>query len=92
MNTPYQKAINAKLSEIGITLFGVADLKVIPTLPDKDGNRFPRAVSFARRMDPLIMAAIKERELRSVPQSPQLRHLRSRLSFWALIQPFIEFA
>jgi epoxyqueuosine reductase QueG len=59
INSLYQNAISAKLSGFGITLFGVADLDGIATLPDKDGNSFPRAVSFARRMDPFIIAAIK---------------------------------
>jgi epoxyqueuosine reductase QueG len=51
--------IAAKLSEFGITLFGVADLSGLTTLPDQTGRSFPRAVSFARRMDPVIMEGIK---------------------------------
>lgn len=51
--------IAAKFAEFGIALFGVADLTGIDTLPDKSGNSFPRAVSFARRMDPAIMTGIK---------------------------------
>ncbi|MBW2410259.1 MAG: hypothetical protein JRF72_10705, partial [Deltaproteobacteria bacterium] len=49
--------IAAKLSEFGITLFGVADLSGLTTLPDQTGRSFSRAVSFARRMEPAIMSA-----------------------------------
>ncbi|MGD8519720.1 MAG: 4Fe-4S double cluster binding domain-containing protein [Desulfobacterales bacterium] len=56
---PFLRKIAAKLSEFGITLFGVADLDGVSTLPDQTGHSFPRAVSFARRMDPAIMAGIK---------------------------------
>ena len=43
-----------------ITLWGVADLKPFPTPIDPDGNRFPRAVSFAIPMTPQIMDSIPE--------------------------------
>ena len=48
-----------KLSNHGVTLFGVADLNGISTLPDQSGHSFPRAISFAVRMDPDIMASIQ---------------------------------
>jgi len=55
----FHHKIAAKLFEFGVTLFGVADLKSISTIPDQTGRSFPRAVSFARRMDPAIMASIQ---------------------------------
>ena len=58
--TSSHNTIAAKLSEFGITLFGVADLSGLTTLLDQTGRSFSRAVSFARRMDPAIMSSIKE--------------------------------
>ncbi len=58
--TSSHNTIAANLSEFGITLFGVADLSGLTTLPDQTGRSFSRAVSFARRMDPAIMSSIKE--------------------------------
>jgi hypothetical protein len=55
----FHRKIAEKLSNHGVTLFGVADLKGISTLPDQSGHSFPRAISFAVRMDPDIMASIQ---------------------------------
>jgi len=54
----FYRQLSAKLSKFDITLWGVADLTGISTLPDHSGHSFPRAISFARRMDPSIMAGI----------------------------------
>ncbi len=43
----------------GISLWGAADLREFPTPADATGGRFPRAVSFAVRMDPGIMRSIR---------------------------------
>ena len=55
----FHRRIAAKLADFSITVFGVADLNGIATLPDQTGRSFLRAVSFARRMDPAVMAGIK---------------------------------
>ena len=56
LNTSYDSAIGAKLAEFGIMLSDEG----IATLPDQAGLSYPWAVSFARHMDPAIMACIKE--------------------------------
>ncbi len=43
----------------GITLWGTADLRGFPTPADGTGSAFPRAVSFAVRMDPGIMRSVR---------------------------------
>ncbi len=43
----------------GVDLFGIADLRDIPNLADDKGRSFPRAISFAVRMNPEIMARVK---------------------------------
>jgi len=42
-----------------IVLWGAADLRRFSTPVDRDGNRFPRAVSWAAPMTPAIMAGIR---------------------------------
>jgi hypothetical protein len=37
----FHRKIAAKLSDYGATLFGVADLNGISTLPDQSGHSFP---------------------------------------------------
>jgi epoxyqueuosine reductase QueG len=56
----FHRKIAEKLSNHGVTLFGVADLNGISTLPDQSGHSFPRAISFAMRMNPDIMASIQD--------------------------------
>jgi epoxyqueuosine reductase QueG len=55
----FHRKIAEELSKHGVTLFGVADLNGISTLPDQSGHSSPRAVSFAIRMNPNIMASIQ---------------------------------
>lgn len=43
----------------GIALWGTADLRGFPTPADGTGSGFPRAVSFAVRMDPGIMRSVR---------------------------------
>ena len=59
IDSSYHRKITEELSNYDVTLFGVADLNGIATLADHSGQSFPRAVSFAVRMDPDIMASIK---------------------------------
>jgi hypothetical protein len=40
----FHRKIAEKLSNHGVTLFGVADLNGISTLPDQSGHSFPRAL------------------------------------------------
>jgi epoxyqueuosine reductase QueG len=56
----FHRKIAEKLSNHGVTLFGVADLNGIATLPEQSGHSFPRAMSFAMRMNPDIMASIQD--------------------------------
>ena len=42
----------------GLTLWGAADLGAFETPRDETGQKFPRAISWAVPMDPLIMAGI----------------------------------
>jgi epoxyqueuosine reductase QueG len=51
--------LTAWMEAQAITLWGVADLRPLSTPPDKAGNPFPRAISFAIPMNPAIMAAIR---------------------------------
>lgn len=46
-------------SKLAIDLFGLADLKEIPSVKDDNGNDFQFAVSFAIPMNPGVMAGIK---------------------------------
>jgi epoxyqueuosine reductase QueG len=55
----FHRKIAERLSDCSVVLSGVADLNGISTLPDRCGNSFPRAISFAVRMDPIIMASIR---------------------------------
>ena len=55
----HYRQITSKLLDYDISLFGVADLEGISTLPDNAGRNFPRAISFARRMNPDIIAGIR---------------------------------
>ena len=57
-NTFYRQ-IASKLMEYEVSLFGVANLAGIPNFIDKAGRNFPRAISFAVRMNPDIMAGIR---------------------------------
>lgn len=43
----------------GITLFGAADLRGVPSVIERGGRRFPRAISFAVRMDARIVSTIR---------------------------------
>jgi len=55
----YCGQIASKLLEFDVTCFGVANLEGIPNFRDKGGRNFPRAISFAVRMNPDIMAGIR---------------------------------
>ena len=48
------------LRQLDLEIFAVADLKNITTPPDDNGKPFPRAISFAVVMNPLIMTGIRD--------------------------------
>ena len=58
-NNIFYRQIAAQLLEYDVSLFGVANLEGIPNFIDKAGRNFPRAISFAVRMNPDIMAGIR---------------------------------
>jgi epoxyqueuosine reductase QueG len=58
-NNIFYRQIASKLLEYDVSPFGVANLQGISTLIDSAGRNFPRAISFAVRMNPDIMAGIR---------------------------------